>query len=136
MGCKLRKLDKINYFLPSNWNLLEYSNQSATSISSLFFIPVLDSILEFQSYVFPQYLLGTFQLRSKPNWFKNIYVCLINYRDGIKYGRDRRSKFLGDRRSNFLALGLGMGLGNPILAYCAATGGRDRRPGFSPSQKF
>ena len=37
MGCKLRKLDKINYFLPSNWNLLEYSNQSATSIPSLFY---------------------------------------------------------------------------------------------------
>ena len=36
MGCKLRKLDKINYFLPSNWNLLEYSNHSASSIPSLF----------------------------------------------------------------------------------------------------
>ena len=36
MGCKLRKLDKISYFLPSNWNLPEYSNQSSISIPSLF----------------------------------------------------------------------------------------------------
>ena len=32
-----------------------------------FFIPLLMSILELQSFTFPQYLLGTFHLRSQPN---------------------------------------------------------------------